>query len=40
MKSYLAKVIEECEMDIKRTTTTPAKRSLFEVDPKAKPLPK
>ncbi len=40
IKSYLAEAIEECEMDIKRTTTTPAKRNLFEVDPKAKPLTK
>ena len=40
MISYLAEAIEECEMDIKRTATTPAERSLFKIDPKTKTLAK
>ena len=32
MKSYLQEAIDECEMEIKREATTPARRTLFEVD--------
>ena len=38
MKSYLIEAIEECGMSIKRQASTPATRSLFDVDTVSEPL--
>jgi hypothetical protein len=40
MKDYLTEAIEESGMKIERTTTTPAKKDLFDVDDAAAPLEK
>ena len=40
MRNYLEEAIDECGMEIKREVATPARRTLFEVDPKAKLLNK
>ena len=40
MKNYLEEAIKECGMNIMLKATTPAKRTLFEVDPKSRALNK
>lgn len=40
MRSYLEEAIDECGMEIKREANTPARRTLFDVDPKARLLDK
>ena len=40
MKSYLLEAIAECGMNIDRTATTPATRTLFDEDPLSEPLSK
>jgi hypothetical protein len=35
MKQYLKEALKECEMDITRTAANPARKNLFEVDPKS-----
>jgi hypothetical protein len=38
MRNYLQEAIDECGMELGRDASTPAKRTLFDVDPTATPL--
>ena len=40
MKRYLQEAIDECGLELQREASTPARRSLFEVDPTSTPLEK